>query len=1386
MFGDINAIPFYLHEISDDRTEVKLRVKLSYASAFPDVVEELQSFKNIAGNLKATGRLNNIALNFGSNNIFQVVNLKVDCTDKGGLIPCQNENENNCTELVVYAKLQYPLLEFISEKQYCFIAFKVLEDYIDTFTIRPEEMSAPTKQLRGPRFDTCSTVETSNSTELKTWNNLLDANVLTTNAILREIFSGSDQIPLNLDYTDFKNFVVYGSAEERVKNYDYKRKLIEHYNSQNNTVRTSNASGSIYAVSVADNYLKRSYKVLDEFDDFEKYLHYSRENIFSYDITGSILPAPKYISGSQLVNYHTTSSQYIQWYDGILNVAKNHDFRNYDSFYYNTPDHILRDPNNSQYVIFLHMMGQHFDNIYNYVRELTEIHRRDEHPQRGIPNKLLPYYARSLGWKIQNTKQLSDLWLYKLGVNPQGNYLNVSGSLVSQAHENLSHQIWRRVVNNLPSLLKTKGTERSIKALFSIYGIPFTLISVKEYGGPKTEDYSGDDTPNIAQDRFHYLLNLDGNQYIEMPRGMVTSSLSLPPQVPSTVEFRFQTSYTNLPSMSLWSIEDYSNRNNILHNLELVPYGQSLYGVNTYGYLKYSVQEGTPGNFTKISQTGSLLPYFDGDIWSVRLYSDEPVYPSGSFQSILHVDSAKASDFVDARISLSSSFSISGSSNSSFLYSLGAHPTMGQNTHYVLLGGTTGSFSSRFSGSLQGYKEYFSSYSTQTFYEHVLNPGSYHTDTYSGSFDELYKYYPLGLDNLKHDHVYYTEVSSSHPKRKLSTYTTASFKNFIGNDKSQYLSGTETYYQYIPSIGANNPHSNKIRIESSTLNGQLSPNSRVEISNFDKTQRDSNRLAIVFSPTDQINRDVANQFGPFNFESFIGDPEDGPKDYYPSLSKARTNYFKKFNRANDIGKYIEIFSLYDYTVFSQLKQLVPARANLIAGVLIEPSILERSKVKRTFPTINVLNLDTLLDTKVTALSSSLIPTLTAPVDPTPDPIITRSKHRGVLPIESVVETDIEKFTVREPISYIVETDIEDYKTTYPVEYIIETEIDKESAFITSPYEISIQRQKYLFDIEVKNDIVAERVKYNTSVSRSVELGFSRQKYQGSISNLSQILQPKQNYTSYDFSLTANTTQVKSSVVGVKISSKSTTYTYVKNNQLVSKTIEENNVDPFSKQIKIARQSVYTPLYSTDNVIGDFTVKLNNTGSALSFNNSFLTSSNYYFTINDYNSGINLNTLLSGPEFSTYIKNYNYTLRQYSNFIYKNKPEYEIEIRHISGTRSYKQTQSYKYFYSSSGKFIAQQTSPLMLFSPVYLSNRTGSKNGMQRELDFAINKEYGAFYSQSLHDANYQFTEDASSANCRFKGSKLSGPDINIDSTNTLYGTPVVIVNFVEENPIRI
>ena len=83
-------------------------------------------------------------------------------------------------------------------------------------------------------------------------------------------------------------------------------------------------------------------------------------------------------------------------------------------------------------------------------------------------------------------------------------------------------------------LKKNKGTVRAIKGLISIYGIPSTILRVREYGSPDLPDNA---VPQFEISRkFTKALGFRGNQFVSSSwKDDVDSG-----RKPDTIEFRFK------------------------------------------------------------------------------------------------------------------------------------------------------------------------------------------------------------------------------------------------------------------------------------------------------------------------------------------------------------------------------------------------------------------------------------------------------------------------------------------------------------------------------------------------------------------------------------------------------------------------------------------------------------------------------------------------------------------------------------------------------------------------------------------------------------------------------------------------------------------------------
>ena len=137
-------------------------------------------------------------------------------------------------------------------------------------------------------------------------------------------------------------------------------------------------------------------------------------------------------------------------------------------------------------------MGQHFDQIFLYIKHITE--QKNTHHIRGMSKDLVYHSLKSIGLESFDQFENANLIEYILGQSATGSeYMNTEfagETLVTASNagslpkRDISREVWKRLYHNAPYLLKTKGTERGIRALMSCYGVPSTILNIKEYGGP--------------------------------------------------------------------------------------------------------------------------------------------------------------------------------------------------------------------------------------------------------------------------------------------------------------------------------------------------------------------------------------------------------------------------------------------------------------------------------------------------------------------------------------------------------------------------------------------------------------------------------------------------------------------------------------------------------------------------------------------------------------------------------------------------------------------------------------------------------------------------------------------------------------------------------------
>jgi len=862
LIGSYNEQYIRIDEISPDRTEIRLKAiddeNQIYLQQLTKYIQEVTptSTKNIF--------YKTYLLNFSRNNTATIVNSVV-------------------VGDYIYIKLYEPLDDIIDVDFKCWIVQELKPAYIDKVAIYAAAAQKQYNKLANPNWYANAIYNTTTETGFQHWNDLLGSSTQTSQQIVDAYFSGSlSGVKLNINYSDFNNFIFYSSAAERLENFKYKLQLLEYYTSQSLVV--SQISGSISTTNIAD-FTTNKNNLIGGFDAFEQYLYYEsssklttndiiNENAYVSSLTGSyVTPVPKLNPTRPYSLASTTSSLFTTWYTGLYQSASLYDTLNYNALIYGVPEFVRFDTTSQGITTFINMLGHHYDILYTYINHMTQINKREENPKLGMPNELLYDVAKQFGWNLTDGNQSQNLWQYVLGTNEAGSPLTGSNSVgyESVPGREMTYTIWRRIVNNLPLLLKSKGTKRSIQALLSCYGIPQSMISINEYGGPRI-----DRAPVYEKLNFDYALDLSGSA-----TGSVNINYS---QTINTVELRFRTAdvtkYPLIPS-----------------TMNLLTIGSNVVTLN--------FTSGNKGTL-KINGTASAaMELFDGGWITAMLKTNgnklDLVAKKSKYGKIIAAVSASAT----------ASYASSG----------------------TLTLGTASLGASRLIGQLQELRMWTSSLSETAFNNHVKAPAAYNAN--SDAYAELVFRLPL---TQKFNHSISSSLAGVQPR---TSDISASFVSWTNN--TPYDSIEETYYYDAISLGAGTFDDNKIRLESNDLVGSLDIKTRAERSQFDKAPLDSKKIGVYFSPQTMINEDIIAQLGFTELDQYIGDPGKTDSNSYPKLIQAATSYWKKYAESNDINAYISIFAMFDLSFFKQLEQLLPARTDKLTGLLIQPNILERNK-----------------------------------------------------------------------------------------------------------------------------------------------------------------------------------------------------------------------------------------------------------------------------------------------------------------------------------------------------------------------------------------------------------------------------------------------------------
>ena len=889
---------FFIDTISPSRTE--LRVKLKDNENLSSLIFAVNQFIAELGNTdEGIAYFKDFALNLDRDIVLTGINFIAEAGINNSFL----------------IKLYEPLPNFFNEKT----QFRIVEELTNPVRYRVNlgtpQIKIQSTELRGPNLRIDTRLNSSVPTAYRTYNDILS---YTSSGSLNNVInalSASIQISVEFDNpnTDsgyvYDKFIHFGSAEERLRNFKYKLELIELYTSKSAYMEDLNPDYANSTLKLENETLKN--KVIQNFDNWERYLYYD-SGAYSW---------PKSDSTKPYTLYSVTASQAIDWFNTHVENAEDFDDHNPYILRNTVPQYIIDNEENEQFVTFVDMIGQYFDNIWLYIENITDKNIAHNSLKEGISKDLVFEALKEKGIPAFDQFENANLFEYLLA-SDQGsdtftyqapeNQTMVTNSEGSIPKGDITKEVWKRLYHNAPYLLKTKGTERGIKALLACYGIPESLLHVKEYGGPSA-DKSGYRTfkyPKTTKALDISSVNTTpflefGNFPLSTYGGQTTVEFTIVPNK-TPINIIVGDPYVGggqFVTMTTSSTYDESAF------FDFVPLGSSpppggVFPFNEEGpfysgvpitfFIKPSTNQGLPG----------YASYFDVTV---------AIYIDGGY------------------------FTYNGSHN------FGTKDP-GDPVYRMVIGtpGTAAATDISSSFSVQHFKIYTSSLSSEAMELHTKDPSILSGNNTSSYFNgELYYYNPLG-GNL------HTESISNGYSFKDYSYGTDNSGTDVALKalkEIDYVNLTYDHYISTPDTVGSSMASEKVRYDAGTIDDNiLSPVVRAEASALDRQPQDFSNLGVFFSPTFEINEDIIYTLGGFRLDDYIGDPRHLDSGSYPDLKSLRDEYNQKVERRYNFWDYLKTIQYFDHTIFKLIEEFAPAKANLKTGLVIEPHYLQRDKI----------------------------------------------------------------------------------------------------------------------------------------------------------------------------------------------------------------------------------------------------------------------------------------------------------------------------------------------------------------------------------------------------------------------------------------------------------
>jgi len=632
---------------------------------------------------------------------------------------------------------------------------------------------------------------------------------------------------------------------------------------------------------------------------------------------------------------------------------------------------------------FLYIWAKFFDEMKMFADAFKTLRTVKYDLEETIPNNFLSDFVKSYGFYLPPLFNSSNLNQY---VDAE----DITQVGVSDlALKEVQSQLLRRVLVNMPDIIKSKGTQHSVKSFLRSIGVdPDNSLRIREFGGPSLKQLEASRELKIEPGVMAKIsgTNLVKSAYLSGSRVEPGYPVAQGPFVKGVSSNRSDGLFTS-GSWTYEAIYKFPVKENLYEYQSLarmLATGSAttaqpglLLNLVASGGLHLFVRSGLDGSAPLLHLSLTDVDVYNGDKWNVSFgrYRDDEIDSLVSSSYFLRAASQLGGE-ISEYYSTSSffledvpvmgvatdffkSYSATYNASGSWL-ALGGGCTIPDGAiGYLFLNDTMSvdniARTTDFSGRVSNVRFWSKALTEVEWREHVKN------------------YKSAGVESPSTNYNYVTNKSGSFGKLRMSAiekqadkYADTSgnirFLDFSENNihltasgyepESRVLFGELFNRSYLSPYFDEYSTSEKVRIrgfqnEENLVDAPWAVYGRALEYPAEEIPLDDPRLSIEFSLLDSLNKDIVNIFATYDeLATAIGSPNLIYSPDYPALENLRNVYFNRLSEKLNFRSFFEFYRWFDVSVSAFIEQLVPRKTRFKGtNFVIESHMLERHKLE---------------------------------------------------------------------------------------------------------------------------------------------------------------------------------------------------------------------------------------------------------------------------------------------------------------------------------------------------------------------------------------------------------------------------------------------------------